>query len=404
MTGVIGLDLQHSRSMVVLREGEGVRTVLAPVGDGIRYAVPNACDDQGRWGSAAAEASLVSCGDPGSAPAAADLLCWRRSPWSEQFLRGLHGRLSGYLGQVAPTPRNGYQVVVSALTSSTASDGAPPPADLRKRCAAAGLTDVATVDPTDALLCRWLTEPDPGGTPWEASPAVVAVVCGETWTSAAAYRIEGGRVICARTYAETVATGTGTWCTELALQVLARCRPGVPTTAVLALLDGVGEFATGLRATDADRALEWSGPLADRMYAPLRLTRRELLARQEVRAASGTIAALVSRAVTALAVDGREAGRPLILVGGCGASWPFLGDALSPLGTVRQSSAPSRDLAAGAAWWPLLRTRFDTTRPTAAKRPGASTGIPSSRSPERRTEPTHTRTPGHDDVPPWLRP
>ncbi|MGW7356216.1 hypothetical protein ACWGI0_05955 [Streptomyces sp. NPDC054802] len=402
MSGVIGLDLQHFRSLIGLREGDGAHGLLVPVGDGTRCAVPNACDDEGRWGSAAAEALLAARGDTGPpAHAAIDLLCWRKDPWTQPFLRGVHQRLTNYLGQVEPVPRNGYQVVLNAPEAPTGTGGEAAPTDLRERCAAAGLCDVKTVDPTDALLCRWLTEPDPGAGQAAESAAVVAVACGETWTSAAAYSVNHGRVRRLHPNTETIAAGSGTWCTELARQVLDRCRPGVPRTAVLALLDGVGEFATGLRLSDPDRAVPWAGPLADRMYTPLQLTRRELLARQDVRAVTSAVAALVGRAVTVPTAAGRDVGRPLIVVGGIGAVWPVFGDVLSAQGTVWHSAAPDLDLAAGAACWPFLQRRFDTAHPAARLR--ASPGSPQTIQARQLTEP-HMPTPRREEVPPWLRP
>ena len=63
----VGLDVQHSRTMIVVREGAR----QLPVGDGQRRLVPNALDGP-RWGSAAAEAILG-----GGSPVVGWLSRWR---------------------------------------------------------------------------------------------------------------------------------------------------------------------------------------------------------------------------------------------------------------------------------------------------------------------------------------
>ena len=80
MSGVLGLDVQHSHTVPVLRETRAP----VPLRDGHRALIPNAVLAGRSWGSPAAEEVLAL------GPAAPDrLFAWRQDPWSREFLRGL---------------------------------------------------------------------------------------------------------------------------------------------------------------------------------------------------------------------------------------------------------------------------------------------------------------------------
>jgi hypothetical protein len=357
----VGLDVQHSRTMIVVREGAR----QLPVGDGQRRLVPNALDGP-RWGSTAAEAILG-----GGSPDAAWLSRWRTDPWSQPFLTGVHDRLTAFLGQVRPVHSNGYFVYLS-----TAHD---TPLDALDRCASAGLTDTFAVESGEALICRWLAESAAGD--WKGT--VAAVACGENWTSATPYAVDRSddRITVTRTGpAVSRAVGSGPWCFELAADVLERCREGVPATALLPLLDGVLELASTLRGRDT---AEWTGPLTDQLFAPLTFTHSELAARPSVERVASAARELIRTTSTA---------PELVIVGGPGAVWPFIGEALRDFGPVWQSQEPEQDLAIGAAWWPVLEPFFADV-PAPALLPG------------RTAEPAGQVPVDDQDQPPppWLR-
>lgn len=338
MISGIGLDLQHSRTMIVVREGAR----QLPVGDGQRRLVPNSLDGP-RWGSAAAEAILR-----GGSPVAGWLSRWRTDPWSQPFLSGVHDRLTAFLGQVRPVHSNGYFVYLSTAHGT--------PQDALDRCASAGLTDTFAVESGEALICRWLAEPAVGR--WKGR--VAAVACGEDWTSATPYDVDRSddRITVTRTGpVVSRAVGSGPWCFELAANVLERCREGVPATALLPLLDGVLEFASTLRGRDT---AEWTGPLTDQLFAPLTFTYSELAARPSVGRVASAVRELIR--ATSTAPD-------LVIVGGPGAVWPFISEALHDVGPVWRSWEPEQDLATGAAWWPVLQPFFDGV-PAPALLPG----------------------------------
>ncbi|MGW1165657.1 hypothetical protein [Streptomyces sp. NPDC002550] len=407
VVGVIGVDPQHLRTTVVLREGDGPAARLAPVGDGVRRSVPNAADADGRWGSEAAAQRLA-----GARPTDADteLYGWRCDAWSPEFRAGLHRRLTRYLGEVPPVPLHGYRTCVAVPPSGPAeADECWPEAE--------------PVGPTDALLCRWLA----GG---PVARAVVAVAVGDTWSLTGAYRLEdtadGPRVTRAGTLRR--ADGTGTWRSALLRRVLDRCPPAALGPLVLAVLDGVEDFATGLRLGDPDRQVTWAGPLADILYTPLKLTPRQFMAGPETGPAVAGLTLAVQSAVRDLGAGAGDAEAPLIVLGGPGAVWP-LRLVLSPrLGILWQSTDPCLDLACGASWWPSLRGRFrgrsdgsGQAGPAAggAGATSAAGGLGAAGGPEGAqgiSGPGEPVGPGslagtapcgtspYDDIPPWQRP
>lgn len=375
--GIVGVDLQYSRATIGLREGMGRQMNARLVGDGTRRLVPSAIGPGGTWGSTAVEAFFERADD--MAAAADQVLGWRVDPWSVPFLRGLRERLVAYLGEVSPDRRHGYHVCMCTGQAGVAGwdgraeqdtdDGPPSTArSAARRCAAAGLTDVTFVRPTDALLCRWIAEwvrhPSASGVVG-ATPiskiSVLVVACGESWTAVAGYAVVPGeeRQLISRLpgTARRIERGCGEWSVGLAREVMARCREGTRPNSALAVLDATLELGALLGTQQDDETIEWSGPLADAMFAPLRVRRRDQAAREEVRLTTDSVAELVVKALP----DAGPA-RPVIVVGGIGAVWPYITDALQQLSkdSVRlwRSSEPEHDLAIGATWWPELRGLF----------------------------------------------
>lgn len=385
MTGVVGIDSQRSWSAVVVNEVSTEGTHCSTVGDGRRHLVPHAYDEEGRWGTAAAEAALDHSTDGA-------LLSWRRDPWTVAFLTGVRDRLYAYLGDVAPTGAHGYAICATA----PAGPDAPDAAALGRTFAEAGLPDCRLVDPAAALVCRWLADETSGGR-LDRPRTVLAVVCGEELTTAAAFRVEAtedGRVSVRRdeTAQEPATCGVGPWHAELAGTVVERCREGVRRSDALAVLDGVLEFGARVRAQrDPLEPVEWMGPLADRMFATLQVSRRSLAGQDEV--AQLTEAIRDRAAAAARTVDDPV---DLVLAGGLGAVWPFVADSLQEHAPVWQSRHPELDLAVGATWWPALATRFgadahpvEVASTPAVERPAQPVPQPDAAAPE--------------DTPPWLR-
>jgi hypothetical protein len=341
MIGSIGVDIQGSRAALCLTEWASGRVRQGPVGDGRRILVPVASAATS-WGSPAAEA-VLSAQPAGRRPV--DMLySWRQDPWSPQFLAGLHRRLLDFLGQAQPEGFRSHRVFVCADPESIA-DLAATDESLDQ----AGLPGTEPVRPTDALVCRWLSEtPDP------PSGTVLAVACGETATIIGSYSVSGGEALCVRAHGETrVDAGSGPWVIEMARDALGHCRPGFPARALLGLLDGVDEFAAMVRASMDDTWVEWAGPLSQYMFEPLRASRPELARRSTVLDFTQPVASAVHIALK------QVRGPVTVLVGGAGAAWPFVADALAGIGTVWQSGDPTLDLAYGACWWGSYRRSFE---------------------------------------------
>ncbi|MET7403778.1 hypothetical protein ABZS66_60945 [Dactylosporangium sp. NPDC005572] len=384
MQHVVGVDPQRTRTAVVLREGDGGSGGALPmVGDGFRRLVPNAVLPPDRWATPAAEALLDAAGGAPAADLARLARSWCCDPLSADFLAGLRERLFGYLGRLAPAARNGYRVAAVAAPGTETL--------LRQRFTDAGLADVLTVDPADALLARWLV--DPARPP--AGGIVVAVACGEAWTRVATYAVDQAAPRTARRLAASASTVEG-GVTDLAgavtAAVLGRCRQGVRSAELLAMLDGALELAGRLRSLRADDEVEWAGPLTERMFEPLRLSRQSLAGTPGVAESLAEVAGRVRAAVT---VGGTT--RPAaLLVGGIGAVWPAVADGLTSLGPVWQSPEPEADLAVGAAWWPSLR--HGVQRPETAEAAFAALAPATPRETVPAVAPQDSA-----DIPPWLR-
>jgi len=338
--GSIGIDLQGSRAAVCLLEWAGGHVRQGPVGDGRRILIPVAATATS-WGSAAAEAVLGAL--PAGRQPADSLYAWRQDPRSPDFLTGLHRRLLDFLGQAQAEGFRSHQVCVCADPES-GTDWAT----VAERLDQAGLPGTEPVRPADALLCRWLS-----GTPEPPPGSVLAVACGETATIVSLYSVTASETPVVRADSETrIDAGSGRWVAEIADEALRHCRPGVPARAFLGLLDGVDEFAALLRTSPGDAWVEWVGPLSQYMFEPLRASRSELAGRATVTDFTRPVANAV------YAVLNGVAGRVTLLVGGPGAAWPFVADALAGLGTVWQSGDPTLDLAYGACWWQRYRRSF----------------------------------------------
>lgn len=395
MGGVFGVDMQQTETVIALAESDTAR-VAVPVGDGHRALIPHAVSG-GSWGSPAAQQLAAGTVTVDGAP---ELRPWLCNPRSPDYLRGLQDRLFRYLGRTAPTHRHGYQVTLSVAASVTPISD-PSNHVLLQRCTAAGLTDVTLTPPTESLVCRWLADP---ATPVDWDTTVISVACGGTGTTVSTYRVvrtaddlsvTRGRDVLA------LQVGGLAGADRLARTVLDRCREGVPTAALLPLLDGVNEHLASLRSGPRTREVIWQGPLATRMFSPLVCTAGDIATWPEYTDVHRQIQEAVSTLVP------RRGAASLVLIGGTGAVGPFLADALSEFSEVWHSPDPEVAVAVGAARWPRWRScihgESTVTYVTAgsAVSSGFSTVPGASRSPQARTAPAAAEQ--EPETPPWLR-
>ena len=357
MIGSIGVDIQGSRAAVCLMEGAGGQVRQGPVGDGRRILIPVAATPTA-WGSEAAEAALAAlpagsgrptCCTPGGRTPRA------RSSWPTCCTPG--GRTPGArtswpdctaacLASWARPSRKGSAVIRCTCAPIPIPPGAGP--RWPSFWARPGCPTRSGSEPADALLCRWLSM-----TPELPSGPVLAVVCGETATILGLYSVGIDEAPVVRADGEKrVDAGSGPWVIEIAADALRQCRPEFPARALLGLLDGVDEFAAMLRASTGDTWVEWAGPLSQYMFEPLRANRSEVAARPTVADYARPVASAAHSVLNGVA------GSVTLLVGGPGAAWPFVADALAGLGNMWQSGDPTLDLAYGACWWESYRRGF----------------------------------------------
>jgi len=390
MTGVIGADIQHSRTaLAVVLEAGAMGAAL--VGDGRRKLAPNACEGD-RWGSSAAKHVLAALPNGARVDGHESLEPWRCDPWSIPFLAGMRARLFGYLGQTSPIHRHGYHVCLTSALSDVV-DAAPDGITVRDRCVAAGLTDVTLVHPTDALVCRWLAD---SAAPPGVTGTIVAVACGQTWSSVTSYRVDryDRRVvidIAPGSQPSTAQVGGRDCVDRLARTVLDHCREGVTRSVLLPLLDGAIEFLGMLAVQRGQPELPWEGPLTDRLFSPVRFSATQIAQWPETTRLTGRLATLVREQT------GTTPPRT-ILIGGVGSIGPFVTSALGDIGRVWHCPEPEFALAVGAGWWPQLRRCFVGT-PKLARATAVTPALGAIQTPEL----TQAVTVDDAEIPPWLR-
>ena len=104
---VIGIDYQQTLSVICLREGQELIR-FRTIGDGLCPIIPNALEKE-HWGSSAllvASPQDLLHGNPVQEDP------WLDEPGAGLFWQGIARHLYSYLGQINPTPKNGYRVVV----------------------------------------------------------------------------------------------------------------------------------------------------------------------------------------------------------------------------------------------------------------------------------------------------
>ncbi|RYX80671.1 hypothetical protein EON83_27560 [bacterium] len=350
-----GIDYGRALSVVCLRDGRGPRARTRLVGDGFRASIPHAVsaplsppalDEPLLWGSRALETkagiAALRPTDSASGP-------WLEQPGAVLFWRGLMRRLTAYIGRVKPLPSNGYEILVAVPTENLTRT----PEDVKSLCREAGFEVVTVVPAPHALLCRWMMEAMV--MPWGNGSRTVASVCvGDDSVSVCAYRVtmRGTQLpqVTASSRCFSISECGGAWWTTRLLQEVAeRWRETPDIGGEMALRDAATEFGARLSRAAENEQVEWEGPLAERMFEVLRLSRRECQDWPEVAPLRRQLPDILRQAGQAVNGNGRL---DLVLIGGVGAMWPFASEIASTVGPIWQSGFPLEDVARGAACWP----------------------------------------------------
>lgn len=350
-----GIDYGRTLSIVSLRDGKGPRARTRLVGDGFRASIPHATsapsspptlEDPLLWGSRALEAKAR-----GGALRPEENLAglWLERPGAMLFWQGMMQRLTAYVGRVKPLPSNGYDTII-ALPSESIEDTSVQLSDL---CREAGFEGVTIVPSPHALLCRWMMEVVV--MPWgEGAQTVASVSVGDDSISVCAYRVtmrgpNMPQITASSRCFSIPECGSARWGHRLLQEVANRWREMPEIGDEMALRDAANEFGARLSRARQDEQVEWDGPLAERMFENLRLSRRECREWPEVGPLVQELPTLLHQ--TAHAVN--ESGRlDLVLVGGVGAMWPFAAEVAASEFRMWQSGFPLEDVARGAAFWP----------------------------------------------------
>jgi hypothetical protein len=265
---------------------------------------------------------------------------WR--PWlvdvtAAEFARGMRARIEAYLGEHERSAGLGIALVGN-------------PADPVRERAAMDILDAASrvtptlVDPADALLQAHCLRTGPPAGPLDV------VAAGERWTVVRRYAVEdagfGRRTWRSLHPGVVLRTGCIAWTDRLMHEVVNWSEYRNPARALLAVEDGVLEFVDALRGTGRDERARWWGALSSQMNQPFELSWAAMTRWPEV---SSYLTEVAHALVEVRFGDPLAAGE--VLLGGPGAAWPFLTDAVPGASSSLIGPAPAHDLAVGAAAW-----------------------------------------------------
>jgi len=345
-----GIDYQRTLSIICLREGSNKEARFRLVSDGMRNLIPNVVhkDEQNElWGSKALNSkdsrwlTGVNTWEDGS---------WVAQPESSSFWGYIYRRLYTFLGRVEPVAQNGYQLVVGVQ-----AENYPQVVSAVERiCSAAGFKSIMLISAPAAILCRWVAE-------YRISEnrdklIVVVVAVGDVSTTVSAYELFPNQnqvfppfhVTNASSPIHISTTGLAYWNAKLLNLVGTKLKDSITPKYNLAMRDAALEFGRYLGKVDSWQLLDWTGPLSQKMYTPLDLTRRQCDGWTEVSRLTLRLPQAIEQALSAITTNKQP---DLILVGGVGAVYPFAKDAAAEVGQIWHSANPEEDVARGAAWW-----------------------------------------------------
>lgn len=394
----IGIDYQQTLTLIALREGGQERPRTRMIDDGCRQLIPHAVADNGLWGTKAFQAQPARWLSPVEG--------LPTGPWLDEASSGpfwdcLYRRTYNYLGRIPPVPREGYQVVV-ALPSASDSDEATV---VLRRSEKAGFLHGQSITVTDALLSRWLATPGNAQLPPQVAVVIAITDCA---VCVSGYRSDGLRSdgwprFVRGGWLRLESVGFRYWCDHLLEEVRRHLTESPGASEELLLRDGAVEFASRLRMMKRTEALEWTGPLHDRLFSPASFSPGECHNWPSATSLAVKLPAAVKRVIQPLGATSKVS---LLILGGVGAVWPFAAEIAKNLGPTWCGSSPEHDIALGAAWWPILGRRcladspylvLESTRlaahSTLALEPAAS-------EPEQSTDDSGSEM---NSIPPWER-
>lgn len=395
MMSTLGVDYQQTLLSICLREGSYQNACFRFIGDGIQTLIPNVIyqDAQNQlWGSKALRNKEFSWLTKVSA-------CEGLSYPNLDIWNHIYCHLYNFLGRVTPRPENNYQLVVAPQVENHSQVAK----NIERVCLTAGFKSPTIIYTPAAILSRWVAEH--AISQIDEKKIVVVVAVGDISAIVGAYELYPNTQQSSPPFYLTNAspqihisnTGLAYWNAKLLSIVSTKLKNSITPEYNLGMRDAALEFGRYLGKVDRHQLLDWNGPLKQKMYASLDITRKQCEIWPEVYNFTLCLPTAIEQALSA--IDSKQP--DFILVGGAGAIYPFAKDIAIKFGQVWQSSNPEQDVAQGAACWPSVGSSWNNLLKQ------KETALPQNQKlPEKPSAPsnqTSTFQPKSKLIPPWQR-
>lgn len=391
----LGIDYQQTLVSICLREGSYQNACSRFISDGTQTLIPNLVyqDAQNQlWGSKALRNKEFNW--------LTKVSSWEGlSPPNSDIWNHIYCHLYNFLGRIAPTPENNYQLVVAPQ----AENHSQVAKTIERVCLTAGFKSATIISTPVAILSRWVSEY--AISEIREKKIVVVVAVGDVSTTVGAYELYPNTQKSSPAFYLTNTssqihiynTGLAYWNAKLLSLVSTKLKNPVTPEYNLGMRDAALEFGRYLGKVDKHQLLNWNGPLKQKMYAPLDITRNQCEVWSEVSNLTLRLPTAIEQALSAIGSKQPD----LILVGGAGAIYPFAKDIAAKLGKVWQSPNPEQDIALGAACWPEVSSSWNNLLKQKETAPTQNQKLPEKR--EAPSNQTLNIQPKSKLIPPWQR-
>jgi hypothetical protein len=326
----LGIDYQQTLLSICLREGSYQNACFRFISDGTQTLIPNVIyqDAQNQlWGSKALRNTEFSC--------LTNVSYWEELSHSNSHIwNHIYRHLYNFLGRIAPTPENNYQLVVAPQAENYSQVAK----NIERVCLTAGFKSATIISTPVAILSRWVAEY--AISEIRAPKIVVVVAVGDVSTIVSAYELYPNTQQSFPPFYLTNAssrihihnTGLAYWNAKLLSIVSTKLKNPVTAEYNLGMRDAALEFGRYLGKVDRHQSLNWNGLLKHNMYTSLDITRSQCEVWSEVSNLTLRLPKAIEQALSAIGSKQPD----LILVGGAGAIYPFAKDIATKLGKVWQ--------------------------------------------------------------------
>lgn len=336
--GTIGIDYQRNVCMVSISQsvlGTGVEP--SSVTDGFRTLIPIRVGIDGSIGSKV----LIDCPP--------DTLEWGvtdssepfcTSPKSDLFWQGLYRRIFAHLGQVEPSSRNGYGVILSPAASKVEVR-----LQVKQMCMNAGFSVAKIVSPTEAVASRWLSLLVNPLSPGKVRVCSVMVGDVSSFVEMIEVRtdLHGRNSLSSLAEPANIPYGIGHWVGRLTNSANERARSNPSFEYASSIQTHLVELGYALSTGDPFRPVAWDGPWTSSNHTPIQLMVGDI---QALPGLANLTVAMMEK-VRLFLMNDKSCN--IILLGGIGSSWPGIAEKLRVLAPVWTSNDCTKDVAHGAA-------------------------------------------------------